>query len=859
MAKNPYRLSTDVEPLHYHISLTPDLAKFTFSGKETIIVRLNKAASKITLHCLDLKNLKAAIRTPKLAAAFPALRITFNKKMETATLDFGQILKAGRAELTLEWEGELNDKMHGFYRTSYLVNGEKRWGAATQFEATDARRAFPCWDEPATKATFSASLTVPDHMTALSNMPAEGETKAATPGWKTIQFQNTPIMSTYLLAFVVAELDSLESKDAHGIPVRVWTSPGKKEQARFALEQACHTLAYFADWFGIPYCFPKLDMVALPDFAAGAMENWGLITYRETAMLVDEKNSSEAARQRVAHVVDHELAHQWFGNYTTMEWWTDLWLNEGFASYMGPKATDHRFPAWQTWTQYIADDYLAALHEDSLKNTHPVEVPVKNPHEIREVFDAISYSKGSVVNRMVDHYLGEKHFRNGLNRYLTKFAFGNATTDDLWGSLEKESGKPIKAMMARYTRQPGYPVLLVEEKKSNGKSSLLVEQKRFLIDGSLDAQKLQWQIPVGHFTSRRKEPVYEFMKSRTHRLNVSLEDGEWLKLNPSQSGFYRVAYSPVLSERLAVAIRNGELPIVDRLGALDDAFALARAGYIKTSTALGILDAYHQETDYSVWTAIAGNFSSLDNLLSRERCLAKFRLHARDFFRTIAAQKGWEKKPSDGHVDVLLRGLALRNAGGYGDTQTINEAKSRFEHFCRTGVLEPNLRQAVYILIAENGGESEWDALLKIYRSTDLHEEKVRVLRATGSFQQREILTRLLDFSLSDQVRPQDTPIVLAGASTHPLGRELAWKFLKKNWKTFVERYHGGGIGLLSRTIGLTGGFNSAKDLADVQTFFRSHPVQGTERAIKKSTEYLRSNIRWLDRDRNDLKFFFSK
>ena len=302
--RNPYLLPTDVEPTHYDIELRPDLKKFTFTGSESISLFVHKPTSRMVLHALDLKIAKAELRSPLEGAALPAKRVKWDKEKETVTLEFGKKLKKGPAELDLEFSGELNDKMHGFYRTAYTVNGEKRWGAATQFEATDARRCFPCWDEPARKATFQAALTVPERVVVLSNMPPELWSKTK-PGWKRVRFEKTPRMSTYLLAFVVAELECLEANDPNGVPVRVWTRPGVKEQGRFALEQGCHTLAYFAGWFGIPYAFPKLDMVALPDFAAGAMENWGLVTYRETALLIDPVNSSQAARQRVAAVVDH--------------------------------------------------------------------------------------------------------------------------------------------------------------------------------------------------------------------------------------------------------------------------------------------------------------------------------------------------------------------------------------------------------------------------------------------------------------------------------------------------------------------------------------------------------------------------
>ena len=545
-----------------------------------------------------------------------------------------------------------------------------------------------------------------------------------------------------------------------------------------------------------------------------------------------------------------------------MEWWTDLWLNEGFASYMGPKATHDRFPEWETWTQYVADDYLAALHEDSLRNTHPVEVPVKNPNQIREVFDAISYSKGSVVNRMLDHYLGGESFRAGLHHYLSRHAFGNATTDDLWKALEETSGKPVRTMMARYTRQPGYPVLLVREKTrektKDGEVTLELEQKRFLIDGRRDTSEILWQIPVGVLTAGASQPVFEFMKGRHHRLRIPAGDHPWIKLNPGQSGLYRVAYSEELWRRLVEAVKTGALPTVDRLGLIDDAFALARAGYLRTSAALTALNAYAEETDFSVWTAIAAILASVNNLLSRERCRLKFQETARQLFQPIAARQGWDKKPSDGHLDMLVRALALRNLGGYKDPSTIEEARRRLARFRQRGELDPDLRQTVYTLVAENGGERDWKELLKIYHSTDLHEERVRVLRGAGSFPQAEMVQKVLQFSLSEHVRSQDTPIVLASAATHPLGRTLAWKFLKKNWKTFVDRYHGGGIGLLSRMIGISSGFTDRRQLEDVQDFFRAHRVPGTERAVRKSLEIIRSNIAWLERDRDDLKTYLA-
>jgi len=480
---NRFRLDRTIEPSHYSLRIEPDLAKFTFTGQALIKIRARKPVARITLHADELAITRALLYlgTSPAAATLRASRITHDKKLETTTLHFSRTIPTGRElVLGLAFTGAINDKMRGFYRTSYEIRGKKHWGGATQFEATDARRAFPCWDDPDRKATFELTLRVPTHLTALSNMPVARARRDGS--FKEITYQPTPRMSTYLLAWVIADLECVAGRDAHGTPIRVWTTVGKKNQGRFALQVGRRSLDYFSSWFNIPYALPKLDMVALPDFAAGAMENWGLVTYRETTLLVDPKHSSAPAKQRVAEVISHELAHQWFGNLVTMEWWTDLWLNEGFASYMDPKAVNSQFPAWQVWNQFVAGEYLLALRDDSLKSSHPIEIPVKNPHEIREIFDHITYNKGSAVNRMLEHFLTEPVFRKGLSRYLKRYAFTNARTQDLWAALEEVSGKPVRAIMANYTRQEGYPVVTAKEAQ---RGVLSLEQRRFISDHAL--------------------------------------------------------------------------------------------------------------------------------------------------------------------------------------------------------------------------------------------------------------------------------------------------------------------------------------------------------------------------------------
>ncbi len=840
------RLSDDVLPKRYELNLAPNFEDFSFKGEVSIALQIKKPTKSLVLHAVDIKVTKAELFVGSIR--FKPTSISYQKKAQTVRFDFGEELKSGRASFRIAFKGTLNKGMSGLYRTSYTVQGEKRWGCATQFEATDARRAFPCFDEPDKKAEFWLSLEVPGHMTALSNMPIVYESKSSNdPNKKVVDYGSVPPMSTYLLACVVAELECVEGKTERGIPVRVWTTPGKKAHGQFALDVALHTLKYFEEWYGIPYALPKVDMVALPDFAAGAMENWGLITYRETALLSDPDKPSRAVMQRVAEVVNHELAHQWFGNLVTMKWWSDLWLNEGFASFMGPMAVDHQFPDWNIWTQHVAGEYLSALHEDSLKNTHPIEVAVNDPEEIREVFDGITYSKGSVVNRMLEHFLGDD-FRKGLNHYLTEHRFGNATTKDLWAALEKISKKPVRAIMARYTEQPGYPVLKVNGEQHGDKLTLQLEQERFFLDGRKDRDNSLWKIPIGVLTPGLR-PDFTYMGRRRMTISVLASASDWVKLNPEQSGFYRVAYSDDLFDRIVRAIRSEKLGAIDRLGFLDDTFALARAGYISTPCAFTALSAYSQEKDYSVWQVIAGAWNSIEQIFGESETCVAIETLAQGFFGSILDRCGWDKKPDDGHLDILLRSLAIRNAGGFGDSDAICEAKKRFEGFVAGGELDPDIRGAVYALVAENGGLREFDSLVKLYDAADFHEEKIRVIRALGSFKNQEVLKAALVLGLSEKMRKQDLPILVIGMSGHKAARETAWNFVKENWKTLLERYENGGLTLLQYFVEVPSGFADAAHLEDVKLFFKTNRIPGAKRTIRQVLERISSNIAWRERD----------
>ena len=610
---NAATLPTSVRPVKYRLTMEPNLGDFTFRGEETVDIQVLEPTSAISLDCIEI-----AIQSCRLTlddgASFSPTATLFDEPRETVTFDFGSTIPSGAARLDIRFTGELNDKLRGFYRSHYTdAEGKERYLATTQFEATDARRAFPCWDEPALKATFEVTLVVPSGLVAVSNMPAVSETEV-TEGAKEIRFAETPIMSTYLLAFIVGDLASVEQQAEDGTLVRVWAMRGMEEQGHFALETSVKLLAYFNEYFGIPYPLPKLDHLAIPDFAAGAMENWGAITYREVALLVDPQHTSAAARQRIAAIIAHEIAHMWFGDLVTMAWWDDLWLNESFASWMGDKAVDHLFPEWEMWTQFLTNDTNRALSLDGLKSSHPIEQEVNNPAEIGQLFDAISYSKGASILRMLEHFLGEEPFRQGLHQYLTQHMHANARTQDLWNALGEASGQAVATMMDTWVKQTGYPVLDVEFSRQQDGIDVALTQSRFVYENILGQQRADdtlWHVPVSARTASDAQPVSTLMEERQAATRLQPASygstDEWIKVNPLQTGFYRVKYPPEELAKLTLPIRNLVLPAGDRLGIQNDAYALARAGHIPVTQFLTVAEAYHDETDASVCSDLAAN------------------------------------------------------------------------------------------------------------------------------------------------------------------------------------------------------------------------------------------------------------
>ncbi|XP_019871557.2 puromycin-sensitive aminopeptidase isoform X1 [Aethina tumida] len=850
------RLPKSVRPIHYRLELVPDLKLLTFRGVVSIRIEVVQATDQIVLNALDLQLDSVTVKGDKELK--PEVQLCAEE--EVARFKFNTTLQPAEYDLDIIFKGEINDKMKGLYRSKYVnEKGEETYAAVTQFESTDARRCFPCWDEPALKATFDISLTVPKDLVALSNMPV----KNSTPEGDLIRydFQKTPIMSTYLVAAVIGEYDYVEDKSSDGVLVRVYTPKGKKEQGLFALEVATEVLPYYKDYFNIAYPLPKIDLIAIADFSAGAMENWGLVTYRETCLLVDPQNTSAVSKQWIALVVGHELAHQWFGNLVTMEWWTHLWLNEGYASFVEFLCVNYLFPEYDIWTQFVNDSYIKALELDSLKNSHPIEVPVNNPSEIDEIFDDISYNKGASVIRMLHHYIGDADFRKGMHLYLTRHQYKNTFTEDLWAALEEASNKPVGDVMSTWTKQMGFPVVTVEQKScAEGGVTLSLSQSKFIADGSKPTEEYLWMIPISISTSKNpgKEAISTVLSTKQADVHIAdVGPNDWIKINPGTIGFYRTQYPPEMLEKLIPAIRNKSLPPLDRLGLLDDLFAMVKAGHTSTVEVLKMLRAYEDETDYNVWSSISNILGKLGQLMSHTEFEDAYNQYQKNLLDKVYVRLGWNLKSGETHLDTLLRGLVLGRLAWLDHEHSTKEARERFEaHVKNESNLPADLRSACYKTVLRAGGKEEFDTLLKLYRSTDLHEEKDRISRALGAAKDVELLLKVLEFAMSAEVRSQDTVFVIISVALTRLGRELAWQFFKDNWSKIVERFSGY---LLTRLVKyLTESFASEEKSREVEEFFKEHKSPGTERTVQQAIETIQLNTAWLKRDSEAIRKYLT-
>lgn len=842
------RLPKFAIPKSYDLKLKPDLTDCKFSGTVEISLDIVADTKFIVLNAADLSIDSKSVRfqSGNGSKGFQAVEVELLEEDEILVLEFAESLPLGVGVLSMSFQGTLNDQMKGFYRSTYEHNGEKKNMAVTQFEPADARRCFPCWDEPACKATFKITLEVPSELVALSNMPVIEE--RVDGKLKTVCYQESPIMSTYLVAAVVGLFDFVEDHTPDGIKVRVYCQVGKASQGKFALDVAVKTLGLYKEYFATPYPLPKLDMIAIPDFAAGAMENYGLVTYRETALLYDDKHSAAANKQRVATVVAHELAHQWFGNLVTMEWWTHLWLNEGFATWVSYLAADGLFPEWKIWTQFL-DESTEGLRLDGLSESHPIEVDINHAAEIDEIFDAISYRKGASVIRMLQSYLGPQVFQQALAKYIKRHAYSNAKTEDLWAVLEEESNEPVNTLMNSWTKQKGYPVVSVSVKDNK----LEFEQRQFLLSGSPGDG--QWVVPItlccGSYEAKKS-----FLLDKRSETIDQPSSSSWIKINIDRAGFYRVKYDDHLSAKLRYAIETKQLSAMDRYGILDDSFALSMAGQLPLSSLLTLMSAYREESDYTVLSNLITISSKVATIVADadSTLLDNIKMFFINLFQYSAERIGFDPKENESHLDALLRGELLATLAVFGHEESLEEASKRFQAFLEdrnTCLLPPDIRRAVYVAVMKKVTSSNrlgFDSLIKVYRETDLSQEKTRILGALGSCSDPDIILEVLNFLLTPEVRSQDAVFGLAVSRE---GREVAWNWLKNNWE-HISNTWGRGFLMTRFVSAVVSPFSSYEKVKEVEEFFATNAKPSIARTLKQSIERVQINAKWVETIRNE-------
>jgi len=830
----------DIIPVNYTLSFEPDLKKFLFSGTETITANCTNLTNTISMNCAELKIISCSVTSGKILIKSNHV---LNEKNEELQIKLDKKIK-GKVVIDIEFQGILNDRLLGFYRSQYKQNGKTKYLATTQFEAADARRAFPCWDYPEAKATFEISIITDNKFSALSNMPVKSKKKIGT---KTIyNFKKTPIVSTYLIYLGVGEFEYLTGKIGK-TTIRVVTTKGNKSKGKFSLDLGKKLLTSYEKYFGIKYPLPKLDLIAVPDFAAGAMENWGAITFRETILLYDPKTSSTRTKQFIAEVISHEIAHQWFGNLVTMKWWNDLWLNESFATFMATKFVDKFYPEWDLWDQFIEDAMNTAMSLDSLKTTHPIDVTVNSPAEIREIFDAISYDKGGCMLRMLEHYVGEPNFQKGLKKYLSDFKYRNAEGQDLWDAIGKASGMPVSSMVHTWLKQPGFPLVEVHQDGNNVK----LKQTRYLLEPNNKFSKGLWHIPLSLGLDDEFSKKLFTKKSMAIKLPKKTVG---FVANYGRKGFYRVKYDEGILLDLKMLVDEKRIPAIDRWAIQNDLFSLCISGDEQVRNYLDFSDAYFDEESYVALVNVAHNLASLYFRAFDEKFTEEIKSYAVNYFRKILFNLGWEPKKSDKHTDALLRSFVISTLGKMNDDEVTDEALRRYKKFLKSpGSVSPDLVEPICSIAAWNGNSKTHTELTKLYKNAKTMEEKLRFLGAMCGFTDKKLLLKSLDFSQTQNVRSQNMQLPIMKVAANPYGDKVLWPWLKKNWKKLNKKV-GHGNPLFNRIVASISSVADDSMEKEIKTFFKNNPTPGTERTQTQTLERIRINSKFLRLMRQEFK-----
>ncbi|XP_064105983.1 aminopeptidase N-like [Macrobrachium nipponense] len=865
------RLPASILPTHYVVRLQPLVnGNLTIYGSVDITLKVAVATDRVVINMVDIitKNETVAIRSLNDSKSYTVVQQTYDPKLQLYTALLSEDLVRDNAYVFhMDFEGYLNDRLVGFYRSQYTDSkGNDKLLAASQFSPTDARRAFPSFDEPGFKATFDIHLARQENMTALSNMPLvatkpiEGE-----EGWVWDTFDTTLRMSTYLVGFLISDFGFVTSDKLNHTLFKVWTRKEALDQAVYARDVAPPMLTFLEDYFNIKFPLPKLDMAALPDFKFSGMENWGLITYRETALLYSDKLSSVRSKQELGYVLAHEIAHQWFGNLVTPVWWSDLWLKEGFASFMGYIALNSAEPSWRVMEQFVTTIVHPVLEVDSLLSSHPINVEVDNPDQISEIFDFISYRKGASIIRMMQCFLTESTFRRGLTNYLNKLQLANAEQDDLWEYLTEAAHADgtlpaeltVKLIMDTWTLKEGYPVVSV---KREGTTATLLQEWFRLGGKNTSVSKEGWWIPIS-YTSRSSSNFSvtrpsHWMSNDRKPLKISglPDDSHWLVLNVQETGYFRVNYDNNTWKLLNRQLKEEHSVIhtINRAQILDDALNLARAGLLDYPTALRTSSYLSNETEYVPWSSALQCFSYLKNMFERSAGYGPLRDYLLSLIAPLYNSVGFEDNEADQHLTKYKRVVAVDWACSLGHTPCITKAITLFQNWTASNqsIFSPNVQSTVLCTGVQYGGEKEWNAAWKRYTKSNVGSEKSDILFALGCTKEIWILSRYLEmaFTPDSGIRKQDASAVFKTVAQNTVGRDLAWNFLQDRW-TKIVKYFGSGSGHLSKVVkAATDTFNTPLEVKELEKFQADYEDQlgSAVRATEQVLESAKRNLDWM-------------
>ncbi|KAM9707550.1 LOW QUALITY PROTEIN: glutamyl aminopeptidase [Menidia menidia] len=867
-----FRLPDYVIPVHYDLHLEPDLDADSYRGTVEVQIQLTRPSRHLWLHIRETYvSAPPPAEAPGVGAPPPQqleVRGCFQYPAQQYVVveAGGQLEPTGPGELytlSLDFQGRLNGSVVGFYRVEYTEGGVAKKIAATDHEPTDARKSFPCFDEPNKKATFTVSITHHQAYGALSNMPPQGPPEELPGGKLRTTFQKSVPMSTYLVCFAVHQFSFLERTSARGVPLRIYAQPSQLHTAEYAANTTKIIFDYFEEYFNMSYSISKLDKIAIPDFGTGAMENWGLITYRETNLLFDPLQSSSYNQQRVASVIAHELVHQWFGNIVTMDWWDDLWLNEGFASFFEYIGVEKAEPTWGMRDIMLTGDVLPVMVNDALLSSHPIIVDVSSPAEITSVFDAISYSKGASILRMLEDWMGRDMFRDGCRKYLKDFYFKNAKTANFWASLAEVSGLPVAEVMDTWTKQMGYPVLDLTVSGSEARLS----QKRFLLDPNANATQppspfeYKWTIPVKwHSVTTNKNMQTMFNRSSAELVVENYSPGVdgLLKVNNDHMGFYRVNHPPAMWTLISQQLQADPLEFdpADRASFIDDVFALARADLLDYGNAFNLSRFLDRERDYVVWDRLAASIAYVRDMLGGGDLFHSFQKLFRELVKPTSTQLGWEDTGTQ--TQRLLRETALSISCQMDDQDALSEAARLFDQWVDGSLsnVAVNLRLLVYRYGMRAAGTPEkWEVVFQRYKDSTLAQEKDKLLYGLASVDDVDLLYRLLEATKDETVvRSQDLFTVVRYVSYNPKGQNMAWEWTTLNWDYLVGRYtiNDRNLGRLLTQISST--YNTDVQLGKMEYFFRKTPDAGAGAMPRQQAlETTRNNIEWLRRNREEI------